>query len=146
MTGNQMPGNGKPVPVALSKSKKSMFWLIITISAVALAGLCIGVYFLFFAGKQPTGQQQSALSPPAKTAEAATQKPASEVDYATTRDVADLIGVWAGELKYTELSGDGILLLSCVDRIHSAIQNQNHAAAERMAAGFMRIDGGDAAV
>lgn len=99
MTGNQSPGYGGPAPGMLPQPKKSMLWLILAISVVAVAGLCIGVYFLFFAGN-PGKQPSSALEISEKT-----EKPAA-VDYATTRDVADLVGEWTGELEYTDISGD----------------------------------------
>lgn len=148
-------GAPQPAPVPSPGSygqppKKSPALLIIGIVAAMLM-LCCSVYLLFFAG-QKSKQQTSTLSIPIKTAAPAVVEPIKipvAVDYATTRDVADLIGVWAGELEYTDISGDWTTFGYPVSEGYTQpfmlkIREDSPELNWRQA--ILRIDGGDAAV
>ena len=135
-----------------AKPKKSVLGIVTIITAAVVVAVCTASYFLFFAGK-PSERQASVSNMPAKTAGAANtepaQKPAAEVDYAATRDVADLVGVWAGELGYTEISGDWGTFTYPVSQgyIQPFMLKITEGGPElNWRQAILRIDGGDAAV
>lgn len=90
------------------QAKRPKLWLIIAIAVATLAGLCVGAYFLFFAAKPLL--VQTAAKPTAGVA-AITTEPTpvpSAVDFAATRNVSDLAGVWEGYFLYTAIGYDGM--------------------------------------
>ena len=142
----QPPMSQKP-----QKPQKPVLVIVAIITAVVVVVVCTASYFLFFAVK-PTDQKESDLSKSKETAEAVaevTKKTNADVDYAATRDVADLVGVWEGELEYTEISGDWDTFTYPVSQgyIQPFMLKITDGSPElNWRQAILRIDGGDAAV
>lgn len=87
--------------------RRSPLWYVIPAVVVILAGLGVGLYFLLSREEAPrdttsSGRTVTSVIP----SQAEEEAPGCPVDFSSTRDPDDLRGVWAGELTYTEVSGD----------------------------------------
>ncbi len=137
-----VPTYGQPAP----SPKKSPALLIIGIVAAVLM-LAGSIYLLFFAGQKPTNAEVMGMPATNEAWTEASQKPAAAVDYAATRDAADLIGVWEGTLEYTEISGDWETFTYPVYEGYSQpfmLKITEGSPVPNWRQAIMRIDGGDA--
>ncbi len=137
-------------PTAQKQTQKSVLGLVAIITAAVVVVVCTASYFLFFADR-PADHYGNDVSL-TETDEAGTeptQKPIESLDYASTRDAEDLIGVWEGSLEYTEISGNWEAFTYPVSQGYSQpfrlkITEDSPALNWRQA--IINIDGGDAAV
>ncbi len=131
---------------------KPILGLVAIITAAVVVVVCTASYFLFFSGEST--KIPSTIAVPASTTEAAITEaaeniPAEAVDYAATRDVADLVGVWAGTLEYTEISGDWEAFTYPVSEGYGQpfmLKITQGSPELNWREAILNIDGGDAAV